>query len=312
MIRRSKIRETDEAVIVPAVLARECVSDYCNGRGYKPGPELKAAAFTLDGAWVVVHGHIPTVHVQNRAVIRGRIRDVAFNEKINGVVGDLWFLKACCDQALLDKVRQGELAKDVSAAYFADEVFEPGKFGDDAYDFVQKNIMFGHVAVGVPEGRCPSPFCGLQMDSFDGFLRVNVRDPSLFACRLSTLAVNAKEGVYALVGKLKKNLQPSGYASGDAVVRDFLFEVGKGWTPERADSWVQEHGDSSDTTSMPGGLDARSSLDPGEVLARSRRLLKFTVTCPRRGTDRVLRLARDGALATTTGRYKLRKNMEAG
>jgi hypothetical protein len=275
----SKVRETEEAVVVPAVLARECVSDYCNGRGYKPGAELKAAAFTLDGAWVVVHGHIPTVHVQNRAVIRGRIRDVAFNEKINGVVGDLWFLKACCDQALLDKVRQGKLAKDVSAAYFADEVFKPGKFGDDAYDFVQKNIMFGHVAVGVPEGRCPSPFCGLQMDSFDGFLRVNVRDPGLFACRLSTLAVNAEEGVYALVGKLKKNLQASGYAAGDAVVRDFLFEVGKGWTPEVAELYAEDNMDSvlpeaGYATSLPEGLDARSILDPGEVLARSRRLLK--------------------------------------
>jgi hypothetical protein len=270
----SKIRETDEAVIVSAVLARECVSNYCNGRGYKPGSELKAAAFTLDGAWVVVYGHIPTVHVQNREVIRGRVRDVAFNEEINGVVGDLCFLKACCDQALLDKVRKGELAKDVSAAYFADEVSEPGEFGDDVYDFVQRNIMFGHVAVGLPEGRCPSPFCGLQMDSFDGFLRVNVRDPGLFACRLSTLAVNAQEGIYALVGKLKQNLQPSGYAEGDAVVRDFLFEVSKGWTPETANAYVKEHSDSAnEPTGTSEGLGACVKLDPNEVLAQSRRLL---------------------------------------
>jgi hypothetical protein len=306
----SKIRETDEAVIVPAVLARECVSDYCNGRGYKPSAELKAAAFTLDGAWVVVYDHIPTTYVQDCSDIRGRIRDVAFNEKINAVVGDVWFLKAHCDQALLDKVRKGELAKDVSAAYFADEVFEPGKFGDDAYDFVQKNIMFGHVAVGVPEGRCPSPFCGLQMDRFDGFLRVNVRDPKLFACRLSTLAVDAKEGIYALVGKLKKNLLPSGYADGDAVARDFLFEASNGWTPEKAEAYVKEHADLAipgvatpnekppeeieakvaakvgqgidsveDTTSILStpALDPRGNadevLDPLIVLACSRRLL---------------------------------------
>jgi hypothetical protein len=268
----SKIRETDEAVIVPAVFARECISDYCVGQGYKPGAELKAAAFTLDGAWVVAFEHIPTVHVQDRAVIRAQVHNVAFNEEINGIVGETWFLKACCDEALLDKVRKGELSKDVSAAYFTDEIYEPGKFGDAAYDFVQKNIMFGHVAVGLPEGRCPSPYCGLQMDSFDGFLRVNVRDPGLFACRLSTLAVNAKEGVYALVGKLKKNLQPSGYASGDAVARDFLFEVAKGWTPEKADGWVQEH-EHQDTTSIPGGSGPRGKLVPGEVLARSRRLL---------------------------------------
>ena len=278
----SKIRETAEAVVVPTILARECVSNYCNGRGYKPGVELKAAAFTLDGAWVVAFEHIPTVHVQDRADIRGRIKDVSFNEKINGIVGDTWFLKACCDQALLDKARKGELSKDVSAAYFADEIYEPGKFGDDAYDFVQKNIMFGHVAVGLPEGRCPSPYCGLQMDSFDGFLRVNVRDPGLFACRLSTLAVNVKEGVFALVGKLKKNLQSSGFAAGDAVVRDYLFEVSKGWTPGVAELYAKDHADSAllgvdreDTTSMPVVLDARSKLDACEVLARSRRLLGY-------------------------------------
>ncbi len=269
-----KVRETDEAVIVPTVLARECVSPYCNGRGYKPGAELKAAAFTLDGAWVVVYDHIPTVHVQDRGVIRGRVKDVAFKDEINAVVGDVWFMKALCDQALLERARKGELSKDVSCAYFAEEVYEPGKFGDDVYDFVQKNIMFGHVAVGVPEGKCPSPFCGLQMDSFDGFLRLNVRDPGLFACRLSTLAVNAKDGVYALVGKLKKNLLPSGYASGDAVERDFLFEASK-WTPERAKDWVDAWGkEHLDTTSMPGALDTRSNvLEPELVLARARELL---------------------------------------
>jgi len=270
-----QVQETDEAVVVPAVLARECVADYCNGRGYKPGAELKAAAFTLDGAWVVVCAHIPTVHVQDRVVIRGRVRDVAFEEKINAVCGDICFLKVCCDEALLDKVRRGELAKDVSCAYFSDEVFEPGRFGDDVYDFVQRDIMFGHVAVGVPEGRCPSPFCGLQMDSFDGFLRVNVRDPGLFACRLSTLALDARDGVYALVGKLKRNLKSSGFVSGDALERDFLFEVSKGWTLEKAQAWIRANRDCAGFTTSIHGLsgDPRSKLDPFVVLAESHRLL---------------------------------------
>jgi hypothetical protein len=285
----SKIRETDEAVIVPAVLARECVSDYCSGRGYKPGAELKAAAFTLDGAWVVAYRHIPTAHVEDRSVIRGQVHGVGFDDQINAVIGEVWFLKSLCDDELLEKARKGDLPKDVSGTYNCFEVYEPGVFGDDAYDFKQTNFMFTYVAVGVPEGRCPSPFCGLQMDSFDGFLRVNVRDPKLFACRLSTLAVDAKEGIYALVGKLKKNLQPSGLALGDAAVRDYLFEASKGWTPEKAEAYVKQHADSAlpgvataefgsgdsagNTASMLGVLDARSELDPFEVLACSRRLL---------------------------------------
>jgi hypothetical protein len=265
-----KVRETDEAVIVPYILARECVSDYCSGRGYKPGAELKDAAFTLEGAWVVAHDHIKTIHVQNRGVIRGRVQNVSFDDKMNAVVGDVHFLKALCDEALLESVRKSTLSKDVSAAYFADEIYEPGKFGDDVYDFVQRNFMFGHVAVGVVEGRCPGPFCGVQMDSFDGFLRVKVRDAALFACRLSTLAVDAKAGVFALVGKLKANLTASGYASGDAVVREYLFESSKGWTPDKAQAWVSEHADSA----LPRDRGSDSAeLAPDVVLRRSRELL---------------------------------------
>ncbi|MBM4400782.1 MAG: DUF2213 domain-containing protein, partial [Crenarchaeota archaeon] len=230
----NQVRETEDAVIVPAILARECVSNYCGGRGYKPGSELKDAAWTLDGAWVVTHQHVDSVFVKDRAVIRGKVGNIRFNDENGAVLGEIQFLKSRCDQALLDNVRNGSLSKDVSAAYFCDEVYSAGKFGDDAYDFVQKNFMFGHVAVGVVEGRCPSPFCGMSMDSFGSFLRVCVRDPALFvSCRLSTVALDAKAGVYALVGKLR------GEQSGDAVVRDYMFEVAKGWTLEEAEAWVK-------------------------------------------------------------------------
>jgi hypothetical protein len=271
-----QIKETNEALIVPYILARECVAEYCGGRGFKPGCELQDAAWTLKGQWVVAHSHADSVFVKNRSLIRGQIDpySVRFDDAINAVKGDVWFLKVLCDQTFLDSVRSGELHKDASAAYFCDEFDEAGKFGDDVYDFVQRNFMFGHVAVGVTEGRCPSPFCGMEMDGFDSFLRVRVLDPGLFvSCRLTTVAKDAKAGVYALVGKLKRNLTDSGYAKGEAVVRDFLFDVEKGWTPERADSWVQENHYSSDTMSVPETLDAASKLDPEEVLAKSRRLL---------------------------------------
>ena len=122
--------------------------------------------------------------------------------------------------------------------------------------------MFGHVAVGVVEGRCPSPFCGMNMDSYSSFLRVCVRDPALFvSCRLSTVALDAKAGVYALVGKLR------GEQSGDAVVRDYMFEVDKGWTLEKAEAWVETRMDEAETD------EPDEVLNPLEVLARSRRLV---------------------------------------
>ena len=278
----SKVRETDEAVIVPAIIARECVSVFCSGRGYKPAAELKAAAFTLDGAWVTVFNHAPHAYIQNRQVIRGSVHDVAFDGKINAVRGDIWFRKDLCDEALLEKVRKGELSKDLSASYWSEDIHEPGTFGSDGYDFVQKNLMFGHVAVGVVEGRCPSPFCGLQMDSAEGFLTVNVRDPNLFACRLSTLTVDAAQGIFALVGKLKDNITITGYSSGAALIRDYLFDAVKGWTPEKAQAWIREHadlaggeGDKKEGQQQEfAGIDL-VKLDPSEELQRSKCLVPY-------------------------------------
>ncbi len=274
------MRETDEAIILPAILARECVADYCNGRGYKPGLELRAAAFTLNGVLVVPYEHVPGLHVEDRSLARGQVHDVTFDDKINAIRGDVWFLKNLCEPELLQKARSGNLPKDVSCGYQTTDIAEKGVFGADTYDFKQTNLLFGHVAVGVPEGRCPGPYCGFQSDTPAGFLRVNVRPKENFACRLSTLTVNAEKGIYALVGKLKKNLLPSGYASGDALEQDYLFETSRGWTQEKAQVWLKNHKDSAKfiefTTRIRGiesSCDARSKLNPTEVLAKSHRLL---------------------------------------
>lgn len=268
-----KLRETEEYIIVPAILDREGILDgYCYGSAYRSWVEIKAAAFTLDEAWVVAYEHTPKAYITDRAAIRGRVKNVVADEAIHALRADIYFFKALCDEALLGRVRDGTLSKDASSAYFCNEIPEAGEFAGQPYDRRQEAFMFHHVAVGIPQGRCPSPYCGLQMDSFPGFLRVNVRDPDLFVCSLATVAEDIKAGIYAVVGKLKRNLAHSGYAKGDAVIRDFLFESSKGWTPERADAWVKEHG-KVDTTSTPGVSGPRSKLDSGEVLARSRRLL---------------------------------------
>ena len=160
-----------------------------------------------------------------------------------------------------------EISKDLSAAYFADEYVGKGTFGADSYDFVQKNFMYGHVAVGLPEGRCPSPYCGMQMDGFDNFLRVRVRDVSLFTCRLTSIAVDVAAGVFALVGKLKSNLERSGYARGDALPCEYMFDTAKGWTPERANAWIADHYDSAlSANSHSAKVDA--AMSPTDIDAK--------------------------------------------
>lgn len=99
--------------------------------------------------------------------------------------------------------------------------------------------MYHHVAVGVPEGRCPSPYCGI-MDSFADFVRVTLQPQMMFA-RLTTVLVSAKDGVYALVGKLRQGTK-------ETVTCELMFDAEKGWTLEKAEAWMKEHKNSVDVS----------------------------------------------------------------
>jgi len=65
------MKETEDALIVPTIFTREGILPFGDGKGYRSAKELKDAAWTLEGAWVVVPNHIDTVFVTNRADIRG-------------------------------------------------------------------------------------------------------------------------------------------------------------------------------------------------------------------------------------------------
>lgn len=246
-----QIREDADALVVPAILTRESILPFGDGRGYRPAKELEAAAWTLEGAWVVAYLHVDTVFVTNPTDIRGRVENVKFDGKINGVTGDIRFLKDRCDETFLGGVKQGNL-KDVSVAYFCEDVFAPGKFGDEPYDFRQENFMFGHVAAGVPEGRCPSPFCGMAVDSLfakahndpeetANFIHIPIRDKNLFVDGSDrTITLSANEGIEAVVGKLKSDPE------GKTHIQKYMFAKAKGWTMEKAQAWVKEHKDQMD------------------------------------------------------------------
>jgi hypothetical protein len=249
------IREEEDELVVPAVLTRESILPFRDGMGYRPAAELEAAAWTLEGAWVVAYNHIVTVFPMSREDVRGRVKDVSFDADIQGIRGDIHFQKVLCDEALLAGVRAGSL-KDVSVAYFCDDVFEPGEFAGECYDFRQENFMFGHVAAGVPEGRCPSPFCGMNVDSFrphldpevtEKYVRIRVRDPALFVDNsFRTVVWSADQGIHAVVGKLKSN------PSDGTAVQNYMFELAKDWTMEKADAWVKEHKDAASPSTSQG------------------------------------------------------------
>jgi len=277
-IRQSKVEfnsanvlENEESLIVDAVLDRESILTYCQGRGYRPARELLASKFTMESAWIVAYRHTETPYITNKSDIRGRVRNVTWDSEIHGLRGELHFFKTLCSPELLQSVRDGTLSRDTSSAYFCDEVQAPGEFGGEPYDFYQADLMFHHVAVGIPEGRCPSPYCGI-LDSFGDFLRVEAHAPGEFSCRLTTVLLNAGRGIYAQVGKLRTQL--------GTFVKEYLFDLSKGWTLPAAQQWVKANHDSvwdiqSTSPTEPKDVRSKSSgpLNSLEVIAESRRIL---------------------------------------
>ncbi len=267
----SDLRETEEALIVPAILDRESILTYCQGRGYRPAKELADAMFTMEGAWIVAYRHTETPYIMNKSDIRGRVRNVTWDDEIHGMRGELHFFKALCGPELQQSVRDGTLSKDTSSAYFCNEILTAGEFGGEPYDFYQEDFMFHHVAVGIPEGRCPSPYCGI-LDSLSDFLVVDAHPPGEFSCRLTTVLLNAGLGIYAQVGKLRT--RPGTF------VKAYLFDLSKDWTLPAAQEWVKaNHKDAEDLRSIfrTEPRDVRSKipglLNPLEIIAKSRSLL---------------------------------------
>ena len=246
-----KMVETDTEIIVPSIFTREGILPFEDGRGYRSAEELQKYGWTLEDAWLVVYDHIPTVFPTDPTQVRGKVKNVKFSSKINGLVGDSYFFKSLCDQSFQETLRKGEL-KDVSVAYFSEDVMMPGKFGDEPYDFIQTKFFFGHLAAGVAEGRCPSPYCGMSVDSLftkphadpeetEEFVHIRVRDPGDFVDgSFRTINIDAGKGIKAVIGKLKSD------PKGSTVVQKFIFDKSKGWTMEKAQAWVKEHKDQMD------------------------------------------------------------------
>ncbi len=230
------LEETEEYLLVKnVVLSRQGVFPYEDGSGriwqfFKPFDELKAGAWTLEGAWIVAYSHPATDFVMDRDDIRGRVVNVRTDEDKAAVLGDLRFSKELSSKVLLSSIRSGVGFADFDKA-------SPGKFGDVAYDFVQTKYLFNHVAVALAEGRCPSPFCGIGSDSVDSknFVEVEICKSAANVVPPRVITLSEKEGVLGVVGKREP--------SGDAEVLRYLFSKAKGWTPDKAQVWVKEHKD---------------------------------------------------------------------
>ena len=240
------IEDSDEYLVVPAIISREGVFPYPKGKAFKPAAELKENAWTADGAWIVAERHPDKLIVTHPSEVIGRSEQPYFCDQINGIRANLRFDKKRTNPRFLSDIKSGN-RKDVSVGFFYDFDPTPGEFKGQHYDFVQRHFLINHVAAGVPVGRCPSPFCGVAVDAVirkfavdpeetDDFVHVPVRDAGDFVeDSFKTIDIDAEKGIKAVIGKLKSDPE------GSTHVQKYLFDKSKDWTMEKAKSWVEEH-----------------------------------------------------------------------
>ena len=74
----------------------------------------------------------------------------------------------------------------------------------------------------------------MPWETTDEFIRSGHREPAEFQKdTLKTISLNEEDGIKAIVGK------PLGKESME--VLSYLFEKSKGWTPEKAKTWFEQH-----------------------------------------------------------------------
>ena len=266
------VEDSNEFLVVPAIIAREGVFPYPEGKAFKPAEELKAATWTVKGRWLVTEKHPDTMLVLNRDLIKGEVENAQFCSEINGIRANLRFFKEKCDSKFLDEIKTGK-RKDVSLGFTYDFDATPGIWKGMHYDFVQRNILADHVAAGVPLGRCSSPYCGIAVDSLirkaaldpeetENFIHLPVDDAGDFVENsFRTIDIDVDKGIKAVVGKLKTD------PDGSTHIQKYLFDKGKDWTMEKAQAWVNEHKKSGDAAN---GLTAEEIKEKIQELVAQR------------------------------------------
>jgi len=244
------LEDNEEFLVVPAVIAREGVFPYPEGKAFKPADELAEAAFTAEGAWVVPEKHPDTLILTRPDDIVGKVENSRFCSKVNGIIANLRFFKNRANPQFLADIKAAR-RKDVSIGFFYDFDGTPGDFNGEHYDFVQRNILINHVAAGVPLGRCRSPYCGIAVDSFirkisldpeetEDYIHIPVEDSGKFVPS-SFRTIDISEGIQAVIGKYKSD------PHGSTHVQKYLFDKSKDWTMEKAKAWVAEHKKAADS-----------------------------------------------------------------
>jgi len=147
---------------VNAVINKEGVYPYPDGRAFKSRMELLKATHTARNAKITILDHPNSLVVMSQNQIHGVVEKPFFDR--DRMRATLNFDKSTCPPDFLDKVRRSEL-KDVSIGFYYQPDRTPGKWNGSDYDYVMRDIVIDHVAAGVLKGRCSFPNCGIGVDT---------------------------------------------------------------------------------------------------------------------------------------------------
>lgn len=155
--------------------------------GYRPGRELAEGATTFCGLPLLLDHHVDSAENPQKEHRVGSLgTDVSFRPPY------LLSSLVVTDEAAIRAIETGR-ARELSAAYMYEPVFQPGVFAGKAYDFVMTRLRGNHVAL-VEEGRAgPDVVVADARPTFNP--QVRRTDMGLINCIKSLIAAARAEGI---------------------------------------------------------------------------------------------------------------------
>jgi hypothetical protein len=185
----SILRDDDQYLVVKAVLASEIVQPYRDQKtgklyyAYKPADELEKATLTFRGVPIKALSHPKGSHIEDATDANGRVENPSFRKDLldpktkrpcrRGIVGEYHFYRdnsievktgnfTPITEAVAQSIRDSTL-RDNSIGFSCINDPTSGEWQGQHFDVVQRRIFGNHVAAPIEKGRCPSPYCGINM-----------------------------------------------------------------------------------------------------------------------------------------------------
>jgi hypothetical protein len=175
------------------------------------------------------------------------------------------FFKDRCSPKYLEDIKTGK-AKSVSIGFFFQCVPQKGEFKGKPYDYMKKDILIDHVAVGSWQGRCSYPACGIGLDTFTAANPY----PNEHACRLrdpETLDI-VGSGERKHDGKTYRVIfgKPKGKPQEGSVEQAYRYPV-ETWSEAEA----RNHCEAREGSFEPATKDTGEQIEQGEKQKESER-----------------------------------------